>query len=103
MMRPLGAPSFDLRQWIARGRAHNAFCLKEGAMWWNDYWPMPMFFGLPIMLVIMIFCLVMMFVMMRGMRHRSRNGYAAEILKERFARGEINQAEYDERRRVLET
>ena len=59
-------------------------------MWWNDYWPMPMFFGLPIMLVIMIFCLVMMFVMMRGMRHRSRNGYAAEILKERFARGEIN-------------
>jgi len=81
---------------------HNALCLKEGAMWWNDYWPMPMFFGPPIMLVVMIFCLVMMFVMMRGMRHRSRNGYAAEILKERFARGEINQAEYDERRRVLD-
>ena len=40
--------------------------------------------------------------MMRGMRHRSRGSYAGEILKERFARGEINQAEYEERRRVLE-
>src|SRR6185295_7227975 len=102
-MRPLGAPSFDLHQWIARQRAHNALQLEEDAMWWNDYWPMPMFFGPPIiMIVLMIICFAMMFFMMRGMRHRSRGGYASEILKERFARGEITQAEYDERRRVLE-
>jgi uncharacterized membrane protein len=34
------------------------------------------------------------------MRHRS--GHAIDLLKERFARGEINQAEYEERRRLLE-
>ena len=71
-------------------------------MWWNDYGPMPwMFFGSPVMIVFVIMCFVMMFVMMRGMRHRSRGDYASEILKERFARGEISQAEYEERRRVL--
>ena len=37
---------------------------------------------------------------MRGMcGHRS--SHAQDILKERFARGEISQAEYDERRRSL--
>ena len=45
----------------------------------------------------------MMFFMMRGgMRHRSRGGHAIDILKERFARGEISQTEYEERRRLLE-
>lgn len=71
-------------------------------MWWNDYWPTPMFFGPPIMIVFVIFCIVMMFVMMRRMGHHARSGYASEILKERFARGEISQAEYEERRRVLD-
>ena len=71
-------------------------------MWWNDYWPWPMFVGPPIMLVFVIVCFAMMFFMMRGMRHGSRGSYASEILKERFARGEISQAEYEERRRTLE-
>jgi len=72
-------------------------------MWWNDYWPWPIFFGPPIMLVFVVICFAMMFFMMRGMRHRSHGAYASEILKERFARGEITQAEYDERRRAIET
>ena len=71
-------------------------------MWWNDNWPMPWMFGPWIMLVFIIICLAMMFFMMRGMRHRSRGGYALEILKERLARGEINQADYEERRRLLD-
>ena len=49
-------------------------------MWWSDYWPGHwMFFG-----------------------HRSRRGRAIDILKERYARGGINQAEFEERRRFLE-
>jgi uncharacterized membrane protein len=40
-------------------------------------------------------------LMMRG-RHGGRSSYPLDILKERFARGEITQAEYEERRRVLE-
>jgi putative membrane protein len=68
-------------------------------MWW-DYWPMPFFFGPLFMLMIMAFCLIMMFFMMRGRRHNTGSG-ALEILNERYARGEINQGEYEERRRVL--
>ncbi len=73
-------------------------------MWWNDYWPMPwMFFGPIMMLAFVIVCMAMMFFMMRGrMMHRPRRQDAIDILRERFARGEINQAEYEERRRLLD-
>ena len=66
-------------------------------MWWNDTWFMP--FPL-IGFVFMLVCMAMMMFMMRGM-HRRRDGDALDILRERFARGEINQAEYEERRRLL--
>jgi uncharacterized membrane protein len=66
-------------------------------MWWNDYGPAPwMFFG-P-----MFICVGMMFFMMRGHRGGMRGDSAAQILKERFARGEIDKTEYDDRRRTLE-
>jgi putative membrane protein len=65
-------------------------------MWWGDYWPMPFPF---IGIVFMIICMAMMFFMMRGMHRRGSD--ALEILRERFARGEIDQAEYEERRRLL--
>jgi uncharacterized membrane protein len=61
-----------------------------------------MFFGPLVMVLFIIFCAAMMFLMMRSGMHRSRGSYPLDILKERFARGEISQAEYDERRRVLE-
>jgi uncharacterized membrane protein len=41
----------------------------------------------------------MSFVMRGGATHR---GGATEILKQRFARGEITQAEFEERRRLLD-
>jgi putative membrane protein len=68
-----------------------------------DYWPMP-FFGPLFVVVMLAFCVLMMTVMMRGgMMHRHRRGSAAlDILNERYARGEIDKAEYDERRRLLE-
>ena len=74
-------------------------------MWWSDSWPMPwMFMGPAAMFLIVIACMVMMIVMMRGgMGHRHRRADAIDVLKERFARGEINQAEYEERRRVLQS
>jgi putative membrane protein len=56
------------------------------------------------MLLFIAICVAMMVFMMRGgMTHRSHGGYALDILKERFARGEINQNEYEERRRLLES
>jgi putative membrane protein len=69
--------------------------------WWNDYSaPMHWMFG-PLM---MIGVIVLIFFMMRGMMvgNRSNDRLALDILKERLARGEINQAEYEERRRLIE-
>jgi putative membrane protein len=68
-------------------------------MWW-DYWPMPFFLGPLFMIIMVVFCMGMLMFMMRGHRH-GNSGNALGILSDRFARGEINQAEYDERRRVL--
>jgi putative membrane protein len=70
-------------------------------MWWNDFGPGPWMFIGPLFIVIMLsICVFMMFFMMRG--HRGGHGNtAAQILSERFARGEIDKAEYEERRRVL--
>jgi putative membrane protein len=80
----------------------------EGIMmwWWNDHGPMPWGFGPLMMILFIVFCGAMMFFMMRGVmaghggRSDSRN--ALDILKQRFARGEISQAQYEEQRRVLE-
>ena len=52
------------------------------------------------MLFFVALCIGMIVFMMRG--HGGRRNYALDILKERFARGEITKAEYEERRRVLE-
>jgi putative membrane protein len=69
-------------------------------MWWSDHWPFPFMF--PFMgIVFMLVCMAMMFFMMRHRGH-GRDGDALEILRARFARGEINQAEYEERRRLLQ-
>ena len=69
-------------------------------MWWSDYWPMPwMFMGPLVMMVFMAICITTMVLMMRGMGHRRRD--AIDILKERFARGEIDKDEFEERRRVI--
>jgi putative membrane protein len=68
--------------------------------WWNDYsTPMHWVFG-PLMMIVVI---VLIFFIMRGMMGgRPSNRLALDILKERFARGEISQAEYEERRRLIE-
>jgi putative membrane protein len=61
-----------------------------------------MFFGPMFMILMMAVCVAVMFFMMRGHRGGMRGDSAAQILKERFARGEIDEAEFDERRRTLE-
>jgi putative membrane protein len=67
-------------------------------MWWN--WDYPLFFGPLFMIAIFAICMIMMMWMMLGHRH-SVGSSALDILNERYARGEINKDEYEERRRVL--
>jgi uncharacterized membrane protein len=71
---------------------------EEDAMGW-DYWPMPFFFGPWLIVLMAVVCMGFMVIMMRG--HRRGNSSALDVLDQRFAHGEINQAEYEERRRVL--
>jgi putative membrane protein len=97
---PLYNCSLDAHQCPDRPAALAFSIKKEEAMWW-DYWPMhPFFFGPLFMIAIFVICVLMMTWMMRGHR-RGGGSRALDILNERYARGEINQAEYDERRRVL--
>jgi putative membrane protein len=71
-------------------------------MWWNEYWPGPwMLFGPGMMIIFVLACFVLAGFMMRG-GHRPQRGGALEILRERYARGEINEAEFEQRRRLLE-
>ena len=72
--------------------------------WWNGYGPGPWMFGPFMMIVALIIFGAMMFFMMRGVMggHGRRNERALEVLKERFARGEITETEYEERRRIIE-
>jgi uncharacterized membrane protein len=70
-------------------------------MWWSEYGHMPWMFIVP--LAFMALCGMMMFLMMGGHRDRFRSRDALDILNERFARGEINQVQYEEQRRLLET
>jgi putative membrane protein len=71
--------------------------------WFSDYWPFPWMMGPLMMMVFFVVCITMMFFMMRRRRHGSADGYPIVLLKERYARGEINQAEFEERRRILES
>jgi uncharacterized membrane protein len=70
-------------------------------MWWGEYGYTPwMFFGPVVGILFMIACLALMYFVMRG--HVRHAEHAIEILRKRFARGEISQEEFQNRLRVLD-
>ena len=67
--------------------------MSGGACGWSLWWAFP---------VMMLICVgATAFMMQGGMMHRHRSDRPSDVLKERFARGEINQSEYEERKRFL--
>jgi putative membrane protein len=83
-------------------------------MMWDGGWAWMMLFG-PLMMILFVAAVVVLVVVALrwlGGHVSPARGHAAapgplgrtplDILKERFARGEIDKAEFEERRRVLE-
>jgi putative membrane protein len=70
-------------------------------MWWTDGWgygPAWMILAPLCMLILLAVCVGVLYFAARNGRRDSR---PVGILRERFARGEISQTEFEERRRVL--
>ncbi len=78
--------------------------------WWGPMWFFPMVMPI-IMLVVLLFCLY--FIFGRGgfrppghntdrpYSHAGEEESALEILKKRYAKGEITKEQYEEMRRIL--
>ena len=72
-------------------------------MWWSDWFSYGftrwMFFGPVMMLLFFAACISVGYLVLRAAG--SHRGRAIDILRERYARGEIDQAEFEERRRII--
>ena len=72
-------------------------------MWYDYPWfgflPPPL--GMLISIFVLVFLLILALRLIPGGRHRHRGRGALDVLDERFARGEIDRAEYEERRKLL--
>jgi uncharacterized membrane protein len=64
-------------------------------MWWHDPW---LVFGPLSVLILLAVVVGVMYFARRGARRRA---VPLQILKERFARGELSPGEFEERRRIL--
>lgn len=72
-------------------------------MFHDNYWRMPMmwFVWFPIILII-IFAVVKMLNLNTNVGNNVSKDSSMEILKKRFASGEITEKEFEERKRVLQ-
>ena len=80
-------------------QAEDGFGAHHGMYGWGGF-----ILG-PIMMILVLAAIVALVVMLvrwlgTGTRHTTRRG-ALDILEERFARGEIDKEEFDDRRRTL--
>lgn len=75
--------------------------MNDGGWWWWGFGALHMllFWGV---LIFAIVVLVKWLSGMPGQRHGDGGGRALDILKERYARGEINKEEFEQKKRDLQ-
>jgi putative membrane protein len=94
------------------GRIGDGYGYGQHMMWGGDYWGFGMLIGplFTILILVAVFAAVVLLVRwIGGPGHGAMHHHFAspppraplDILKERFAKGEIDKEEYEERRRVL--
>jgi putative membrane protein len=71
----------------------------EFMQYWFGFIPAPL--GMLITIFVLIFAFIVLLRMMPGGKNHRNNRRALEVLEERFARGEIDRAEFEERRKIL--
>lgn len=80
---------------------------QERPWGWHPMWGMWGAWGLGMMLFMMVFWVLVIVVLMLGVRwlatqgREPRSDTALEILRQRYARGEINKEEFDAKKRDL--
>jgi len=67
--------------------------------YWFGFIPAPL--GMLITIFVLIFAFIVLLRLMPGGKYHRHNRRALEVLEERFARGEIDRAEFEERRKIL--
>lgn len=93
--------------WAQAPSAPESYPYGPRMMWWGGGWE-GMFFG-PLFMVLVLAAVIAVTLLLVRRPGGSWHGTtppppgrtALDILKERFARGEIDKADYEERRRVL--
>lgn len=97
------SPSWAIAQAPTDAERYEYF---SGMMGWGGWWP-GMIFG-PLLMVLVVFAVVLLVRWTGAPTRDTATMHQApparspiDILRERFARGEIDKQEYDDRRRVL--
>lgn len=83
--------------------AENDYPYRYGHHMWSDGWG-GMFMGGGMMVVFLIIVVAVVVLLVRGMggsNGSNTGGSALDILNERYARGEIDTEEYNERKKVI--
>ncbi|MBU6426961.1 SHOCT domain-containing protein [Patescibacteria group bacterium] len=68
---------------------------------WNGFWPWSVVGGLVQVLIVVFIIMVIVRVVRHERCHGWKGSSAEEVLKERFAKGEITKEEYEEKLKVI--
>jgi len=98
LLLPLGVVDF-VGSLLAQGRMYEWHWEMHPMWWWG--WGIGMMAMMFLFWVLVIFCLIVAIRWLLGKGRVERSDTALQILRERYARGEINKEEFETRKKDL--